>query len=139
MEGVDQRRAVFIVAQGLLMYLEPASVRSLLCGIAARFAAAEIVFDTVPRWFSQMTMHGLHQTPRYRLPPMPWGINRNEVAATLRAWHPSLGFTAFLDYRMPRGLPLLLSNMAHTTALTRSQLPCLAHVRVGSQLPDDSE
>lgn len=138
-DTVDQRRAVFIVAQGLLMYLEPAAVRDLLRGIANRFATVELVFDTVPRWFSHMTLHGLHQTPRYRLPPMPWGINRDEVAATLRDWHPSLGVTAFLDYRMPRGLPLWLSNMAHTTALTRSHLPCLAHVVVGARPPGDRE
>lgn len=71
MDAVDLSSGVFIVAQGLLMYLEPEKVRRLLSDIADRFPGAEMVFDVVPRWFSRLTMSGLWQTPHYRLPPMP--------------------------------------------------------------------
>jgi O-methyltransferase involved in polyketide biosynthesis len=64
MEAVDPSSGVFIVAQGLLMYLEPESVRQLFSGIADRFPGAEMVFDAVPRWFSRLTLLGLKQTPR---------------------------------------------------------------------------
>jgi O-methyltransferase involved in polyketide biosynthesis len=63
MDAVNLSSGVFIVAQGLLMYLEPEEVRQLLSDIADRFPGAEMVFDVVPRWFSRMTMLGLKQTP----------------------------------------------------------------------------
>jgi O-methyltransferase involved in polyketide biosynthesis len=63
MDAVDPSSGVFIVAQGLLMYLEPEAVRQLFSGIADRFPGAEMVFDVVPRWFSSLTLPGLNQTP----------------------------------------------------------------------------
>jgi O-methyltransferase involved in polyketide biosynthesis len=135
MDAVDPSGPVYIVAQGLLMYLAPEAVRGLLCAIAERFAAAELLFDTVPRWFSQATRRGVYQTPRYRLPPMPWGINRDEVEATLRAWHPRLTHVALLEYRMPRGLPLMMANITNALAVARHQVPSLVHVVLGEALP----
>jgi O-methyltransferase involved in polyketide biosynthesis len=97
MDAVDPQSDIFIVAQGLLMYLEPETVRRLFTCVADRFPAAEIVFDAVPRWFSHLTLWGLNQTPRYRLPAMPWGINRDELESTLRSWHPLVATVEFLD------------------------------------------
>ena len=77
MDAVEPASGVFIVAQGLLMYLEPERVARLVTDVADRFPGAEIVFDSVPRWFSRLTLSGLNQTPHYRLPPMPWGIDRD--------------------------------------------------------------
>ncbi len=135
MDAVDASRPVCIVAQGLLMYLAPEAVRMLLCAIAERFPAAEILFDTVPRWFSQATRRGVHQTPRYRLPPMPWGINRDEVEATLRAWHPRMADVKLLEYRMPRGLPLMMANITNALAVARHQVPSLVHVVLAGEAP----
>ena len=59
MAAVDPSLGVFIVAQGLFMYLEPEAVQQLLSAIANRFAGAELVFDAVPRWFSRWTMRGV--------------------------------------------------------------------------------
>jgi O-methyltransferase involved in polyketide biosynthesis len=86
MDAVDPSSGVFIVAQGLLMYLAPERVRQLFASIADRFPGSELVFDTIPRWFSHLTLLGLNQTASYRLPSMPWGINRDEVEPTLRRW-----------------------------------------------------
>jgi hypothetical protein len=129
MAAIDPSAPVFIIAQGLLMYLPPDRVRFLLCAIAARFPGGELVFDSIPRWFSQLTLLGLRQTPHYRLPPMPWGINRDELAPTLRAWHPGLADVTLLDYGMPRGLPRVLGGMIDRTLL-RHEVPSLAHVAI---------
>jgi len=130
MEAAAPSASVFIVAQGLLMYLEPEDVRQLLSDIADRFPGAEIVFDVVPRWFSRLTLLGLNQTPHYRLPPMPWGINRDEVEPTLRRWHPAFGGIAFLDYRVLRGLPFLLARMMQDMPVFRHEIPSLIHITV---------
>lgn len=128
MDAVDPQSDIFIVAQGLLMYLEPETVRRLFTGIADRFPAAEIVFDAVPRWFSHLTLWGLNQTPHYRLPAMPWGINRNELEPTLRNWLPRVATVEFLDYRAPRGLPRVLADMTNHVPIARHAIPSLVHV-----------
>jgi len=128
MDAVDPSCDVFIVAQGLLMYLEQDTVRQLFSDIADRFPGAAMVFDVVPRWFSSLTLLGLKQTPHYRLPPMPWGINRDELEPTLRRWNPRLSSVEFLDYRVPRGLPLLLAHMIDNVPILRHEVPSLVLV-----------
>jgi O-methyltransferase involved in polyketide biosynthesis len=128
MDAVDPSSGIFIVAQGLLMYLEPERVHQLFAGIAERFPDSELVFDTVPRWFSDLTMLGLNQTATYRLPSMPWGINRDEIEQTLRHWHPCVDTVSFLPYRSPRGLPRLFAGMTDQLPIARHAVPSLVHV-----------
>ena len=135
MDAADSLGDMFIVAQGLLMYLEPESVRQLFTTIADRFPTAEIVFDTVPRWFSDRTRWGLNLTPHYRLPAMPWGINRDELELTLRSWHRGVADVEFLDYRAPRGLPRLLADMTSQIPVARHAMPSLVHVTMGNAAP----
>jgi O-methyltransferase involved in polyketide biosynthesis len=132
MDAVDARSGIFVIAQGLLMYLEPGQVRHLFTSIADRFPGAEIVFDAVPRWFSHLTLLGLHQTPHYRLPAMPWGIDRDELEPTLLRWHPSISSVAFLDYKIPRGLPRMLADMTSHVPGVRHQVPSLVHVSIAN-------
>jgi O-methyltransferase involved in polyketide biosynthesis len=139
MAAIEPGEPVFFVAQGLLMYLPPADVRALLRGIADRFGRTDIVFDAVPRWFSQLTLMGWQQTSLYRLPPMPWGIDRNEIAATLQEWHPAFDRVAFLDYRMPRGLPLLLAKMTARMPGARHEVPTLVHIERAEELSHPRE
>ena len=144
MDAVVPSSDVFIIAQGLLMYLQPDAVRQLFSGIADRFPGAEMAFDVVPRWFSRLTLQGLRQTPNFRLPPMPWGINRDELEPTLQGWHPGLTRVAFLDYRAPRGVPLLWARMIGHIPVFRHEVPSLVHVtmattpvgRIESSAPD---
>jgi O-methyltransferase involved in polyketide biosynthesis len=131
MDAVDPADDIFIVAQGLLMYLPPDAVVHLLRGIADRFAGAHMVFDVVPRWFSRLTLRGLHQTPHYRLPPMPWGINRNELVSTLQRIHPRLADVTLLDYRMPRGIPRLFADLIDRAPVVRHEMPSLVSVTIG--------
>jgi O-methyltransferase involved in polyketide biosynthesis len=128
MDAVDPSSGVCIVAQGLLMYLDPDCVSRLLSSIGRRFPSAEIVFDTVPRWFSALTLAGLNQTPHYRLPAMPWGVDRDEIEPALRAWRPNVAAVRFLDYRAPRGLPRFLAALAGHFAIARHGVPSLVHM-----------
>lgn len=129
-DGIGWSSDVFIVVQGLFMYLEPEAVRRLFVQIVERFPGAEIAFDVIPRWFSQLTLWGVMQTPRYRLPPMPWGINIDEIAARLRSWSPAIAALAVLDYRAPRGWWKVTEDFFRMNPLTTSHLPCLVHVTI---------
>jgi O-methyltransferase involved in polyketide biosynthesis len=130
MDHVDPAEGVCIIAQGLLMYLPPDLVAQLFRSIAAKFPGATMLFDTVPRWFSRLTMDGLNQTPHYRLPPMPWGIDRDEIGPALRSWHPSLSNPEFLDYRAPRGLHRYAASVIGHLPVLRHEVPCLVQLQV---------
>jgi hypothetical protein len=132
MDAVAPSSDIFIVAQGLLMYLAPERVRQLFVSIADRFPGSALVFDTIPRWFSDLTLVGLNQTASYRLPWMPWGINRDEVGPTLRRWHPHVATVAFLPYLSPRGLPRLFAGMTNQIPVARHGVPSLVHVTFGN-------
>ena len=134
MDAVDPSSGVFIVAQGLLMYLAPERVRQLFASIADRFPGSELVFDTIPRWFSDLTLLGLNQTASYRLPSMPWGINRDEIEPTLRHWHPRVDTVSFLPYRSPRGLPRLFAGMTNQIPVARHAVPSLVHVAIANDV-----
>jgi O-methyltransferase involved in polyketide biosynthesis len=128
MDSVDPSSGVFIVAQGLLMYLAPEEVRGLLVMIAGRFPGAELVFDAIPRWFSYLTRLGVQQTASYRLPSMPWGIDCDEVEPTLRHWLPNVVAVAVLPYRSPRGLPHLFAGIADQIPVARHAVPSLVRI-----------
>jgi O-methyltransferase involved in polyketide biosynthesis len=91
MDQVDSSRGVFITAQGLLMYFRPADVQTLIAQCAARFPGAEMMFDVMPQWISRRTMssRGWQKTSSYRTPPMPWGIDGDELDR-IRAFHPNI-------------------------------------------------
>lgn len=80
LDQVDPANGVFISAEGLFMYLERAEVLSLLTDCAARFPGGRLFFDSIPRWFSDRTMKGLHLTDRYTAPPMPFSLSVTEAA-----------------------------------------------------------
>jgi O-methyltransferase involved in polyketide biosynthesis len=130
MEGLDQTSGLFIVAQGLFMYLEPTAVEHLFMSIARRFPGAEMVFDIVPRYISALTMAGHQQTPYYTFPPMPWGLDRNEVEPTLRCWHPNLRKIRFLPYRNPSRRLALVENILDRVVWRRNRLHSLVHVSI---------
>ncbi|GAB5414214.1 MAG: class I SAM-dependent methyltransferase [Congregibacter sp.] len=88
MASVPGDQATFIAAQGLLMYLPEADVKRLLWRIGQHFDRVTLVFDVIPRWVSRATVlgGGLPRTAFYKTPPMPWGISRQRLPATLRRW-----------------------------------------------------
>lgn len=117
---------VCIIAQGLFMYLPPAETRELLRDIAKRFPGCLLVFDSIPHWLSRLTLrpNGLRRTRHYRVPPMPWGIDCNEVAETLRHWGVSRT-SETRPYRLPRGIPWLTSLLFSFIPRLRPQVPAI--------------
>ncbi|MBN3509923.1 class I SAM-dependent methyltransferase [Mycolicibacterium nivoides] len=81
MDRVDAGDGVFITAEGLLMYLEPDDVRSLIADCAARFPGGRMMFDSIPHWASRRTIKGLHLSSRYIAPPMPFALTADEGLA----------------------------------------------------------
>jgi O-methyltransferase involved in polyketide biosynthesis len=131
MDIADPAAGLCIIAQGLLMYLPAPLVAGLFFSIAETFPGATMIFDTIPRWFSRLTMHGLNQTRHYRLPPMPWGIDRDEISPTLKTWHPNLSDVALLDYRAPRGAHRFATGMIDNLPVLRHEVPSLVKIRIG--------
>lgn len=61
-----------ISAEGLFMYLPRADVHALIADCAQRFPGGRLIFDSIPSWFSALTMRGrVRLTDRYVAPPMP--------------------------------------------------------------------
>ena len=73
---VPADKAVFITAQGILMYLEPDNVKSLFQDIAKTFPGATLMFDMISKFFSDMAMKGWKKTEHYTVPQLPFGVNK---------------------------------------------------------------
>ncbi len=105
MEEIGNPGPCFISMQGLLMYFDQAQVRTLLTALLERFPGSTLMFDVIPRWFSARTLRGLYKTAHYRVPSMPWGINRDQIAAQMQAWSLPLSSLHQSTYRRMRGWP----------------------------------
>ncbi|MGQ0845791.1 MAG: class I SAM-dependent methyltransferase [Sporichthyaceae bacterium] len=101
-DEVGSADRVVVIAQGLLMYLPPAEVRRLILACAARFPGGVMAFDTVPPWFSALSVRGrLKQPGGYEAPPMPWGVDTRRLRQILRA-RPTVADVSIVD---PPGFP----------------------------------
>lgn len=81
MDRVDDAGGAFITAEGLLMYLDPDDALGLIRDCAARFPGAQMMFDSIPHWFSQRTRKGFALSDRYTTPPMPFALTADEGLA----------------------------------------------------------
>jgi O-methyltransferase involved in polyketide biosynthesis len=81
MDRVDASRGVFITAEGLLMYFDPADVGALIADCAARFPGSQMMFDSIPHWASRRTLKGWRTSSGYVVPPMPFGLSADEGVA----------------------------------------------------------
>lgn len=132
-EAVDASRGVFVTAQGLLMYFEEADVRELLGAIDKRLPGAELMFDTIPPWFSRKTVAGFYKTPQYRAPPMPWGISHQDIGPQLHQWMPHAERIEVLPYGFYRGLAGHLLPVISRMPGLRNLLPSIVRVRLKGQ------
>ena len=122
-------REIFVTAAGLLMYLPPAEVRRLISAIAERFPESEMIFDTIPRWISRKTLQGWKKTPHYTTPPMPFGINRDELQS-IRLWHPNIAEVSELPLPHGRGkLGRIVLNLILRLPKLRYLLPTFVHLK----------
>jgi O-methyltransferase involved in polyketide biosynthesis len=81
MDLLDGSDGVFITAEGLLMYLEPEDALGLIADCAARFPGGQMMFDSLPRWFTAKTLKGWKLSDRYLAPAMPFGQSVDEALA----------------------------------------------------------
>lgn len=132
-DTVPDNRAVFITAQGLLMFFPEAQVKRLLQLMAQRLPGAWLMFDHIPYWMSKKSLSekGWQKTPNYTTPKVPWGINKNEIAPRLSDWLSKPIEVQDIPFIFPRGkyrylmqvfrhLPILKNTMYGVSFL---QLP----------------
>lgn len=128
MDAVDARQPVFVTAQGLFMYFEPAQVQRLFAAMAERFPSVQIMFDTIPPWFSRKTLRGFGKTRHYTAPPMPWGVKRDDIEALLRSWSPHVHEVAVRPYGAARGPAGLFLKTCCDLPGVRNLPPCIVLV-----------
>jgi len=103
MDHVDPADGVFVSAEGLFMYLDRADVFALIADCAKRFPGGRLFFDSIPKWFSDRTLKGMHLSKRYIAPPMPFGFSVSE-AARLPREIPAVAGVADLMLPFGRGI-----------------------------------
>jgi O-methyltransferase involved in polyketide biosynthesis len=100
MDHVDGSAGVFITAEGLLMYLDRDDALGLIRDCAARFPGGQMMFDSIPHWFSQRTLKGFKLSDRYTAPPMPFALTADEGLALADSIP---GVSAARDVPLPPG------------------------------------
>ncbi len=75
MSAVPEGKPVFISAEGLLMYFDPADALDLIADCAIRFPGGRLFFDSIPSWLRDRSLKGLHLSRRYTAPPMPFSLS----------------------------------------------------------------
>ena len=126
--AVPEGRAVYITAQGLLMYFAPEEVERLIGDMAARFPKARLCFDHIPEWLSRKTLKGWRKGRNYLTPAMPWGINQRDIAPTLRGWA-SVDRVETSPYRFERGWQGVVFSALMRIPWIRNRSPGMTRVR----------
>ncbi|WP_205875393.1 class I SAM-dependent methyltransferase [Mycobacterium camsae] len=97
---IDSSEGVFITAEGLLMYLQPAEAMQLITECAKRFPGGEMFFDVPPTIVKKVARNGVRSSRQYRVPPMPFSLSPRQLA-DLATTVP--GIRAVRDMPMPKG------------------------------------
>lgn len=79
MDEVDPADGVVVTAEGLLMYFDREEALALIADCARRFPGGNLIFDSIPSWFSKKTQSGLGISDRYTVPPMPFSLDYSEA------------------------------------------------------------
>jgi O-methyltransferase involved in polyketide biosynthesis len=120
MDRVDSTHGAFITAEGLLMYLDPDDAIGLIRECAARFPGGQMMFDSIPRWFSRRTLKGFKLSDRYLAPPMPFGQSADE-AVGLAGRIPGVAAARDVAYPSGRGLFRAWPALDHVGPLRRAR------------------
>lgn len=133
LSAVPTDRPVFMGAAGLLMYLPADEVQLLLQRCRQRFPQALVMFDHIPRWLSAKTLRGWHKTAHWCTPPMPWGVNSDELAPLMRRWLPDGRLLHWHsgDAPLPMRVQTMVWRVAGLLPGLRSRLPGIATVQWG--------
>ncbi|BBY62696.1 class I SAM-dependent methyltransferase [Mycolicibacterium helvum] len=100
MDQVDTDKGVFITAEGLLMYLQPAEAMDLIVQCAKRFPGGQMFFDLPPVLVKKIAPKGMKSSRHYRVPPMPFSLSTNQLADLANTVP---GIKAVHDIPMPKG------------------------------------
>jgi O-methyltransferase involved in polyketide biosynthesis len=133
MDAVDPARGVFVSAQGLFMYFEEEAVQRLFVAIVERFPGVEIMFDTIPEWFSKKTLAGFARTQSYTTPPMPWGVDHDDIEPILRCWSARVASVETRPYGALRGPLALYLKLFSRVPILRNVPPTIVHVRTHAE------
>ncbi|MDO4795162.1 MAG: class I SAM-dependent methyltransferase [Brachymonas sp.] len=130
-DAVPPGRAVFICAQGLFMYFREEEVAQLVSAMAARFPGAILMFDYLNHALSRRTLsaRGWMKTRHYRTPPMPWGIDRDQIAPTFSRWIGQPVQVHNVTFLFPRGPLRWLIPFMEKTPLGK-KMPGLCWLRL---------
>lgn len=120
MDRVDSTHGAFITAEGLLMYLDPDDAIGLIRECAARFPGGQMMFDSIPHWFSRRTLKGFKLSDRYVAPPMPFGQSADE-AVGLAGRIPGVAAARDVAYPSGRGLFKAWPALDHVGPLRRAR------------------
>ena len=128
-DGVPAGRPTLVLAQGLFMYLRPEEVQAIVVRLAARIPGARLAFDVVPRWVSWATRFRPPLAPRFRLPTMPFGLDRFEVGDRVESWVPGAE-TSEQDLPFTRSVGRLAYGVARRLPILGPRVPCLVVVQL---------
>jgi O-methyltransferase involved in polyketide biosynthesis len=119
------------------MYVQEADVRRLFCAVVEKFPGVELMFDTIPPWFSRKTLRGYDRTKHYRTPPMPWGVRRDDIEPLLRRWSRRVASVSADSYGIAAGgLGGLVLQLFSRTPVLRNIPPAIVRVKTtGAALP----
>ncbi|WP_102144721.1 class I SAM-dependent methyltransferase [Mycobacterium hubeiense] len=120
MDPVDSTNGVFITAEGLLMYLDPEDALGLIRDCAARFPGGQMMFDSIPHWFSRRTLNGMKLSDRYVAPPMPFALTPDEALALAESI-PNVRAAHDVLYPPGRGLWKLTKALDHVGFFHRNR------------------
>jgi O-methyltransferase involved in polyketide biosynthesis len=100
MDHIDASDGVFLTAEGLLMYLQPAEAMGLITQCAKRFAGGQMFFDVPPTIVKKVARNGMRSSKHYRVPPMPFSLSPRRLADLANTVP---GIRAVHDLPMPAG------------------------------------
>jgi O-methyltransferase involved in polyketide biosynthesis len=128
MDEVDADEGVLISTQGLLMYLRPDEVRSLIAACAERFPGGTLVFDAVPHFLAERSRRGATAPgAAYQAPPWHWSLDPGEHRKVLE-YSPRIADVRDLPYPPGRGL-LRIAPLAGRIPLIRKLRMPIVEVR----------
>jgi hypothetical protein len=108
MDAIDDTHGVFITAEGLLMYLQPADAMSLITQCAKRFPGGQMFFDLPPVLVKKLARNGMRSSRQYRIPPMPFSLTPRQLAGLVGT---VAGVRAVHDIPMPAGRGLFFERL----------------------------
>ena len=108
MDRVDAGDAVFITAEGLLMYLQPEQSMELITQCAKRFPGGQMFFDLPPTVIKKVAPKGIRASKHYRVPPMPFSLSINQLSELVGK---IAGLKAVHDVPMPAGRGLVFEKV----------------------------